>query len=842
MLPPNFRTTTENNRCVNCQAFDVVTHRCNRYKAEVPNTAVCDDWRPVTGKEVSSSPSGAMLHGPGGLLGLPGLGENEKSLSRAKHLLGKHDQRTHGHGKGDGGGGGRARSALQKLASRLRGGKGGEGGKGGGSAPKKGKPSRQQKDHADKITGVAYKRGAGRVGKGGAYSFRMTSNRKNATPSQDLAKQTSLERRLNRQYKKAGFWRWTTPDGHTIKISLPKGRDPLYTEFNVTISPSGSSSKSLGRAKLLSGVATKPGMTGGLHGPSIKNPRVYEALIKQGYSKEQAARISNSMVAAVTKKETQRSNASTHALLPDVVAAQALAFGAEIDPQDLTGSGVETYPHITLVYGVVNDPEAFRQVARIFRPFSVRFGEASLFTNDDFDVLKIDVEDVGDTPGLRTLNRLIQVKMPQLAEGRAIYEPHLTIAYLKPGTGRKYTGRMSLYGKTAVINRIEFTSPDDERTTISLGPEEAGSDTRSHLTVIKQKNGTYRWIGLSSNAFRDRDSEIVSTKALAEDVAYADKTKDYGTLRFWHMPNGIIGECDFNWLYGRTLIESGTFLNPKVAQKVAEKAADYQLSIGFRHPPSEPDSFGVFHHIRRFERSLVPTGLVANPFTKLVVKENHMNDEQKRKAFAALLDGDTETVKAVLDSASASEKQADAMGVAFKSADLATVLSKVDPDLLLEMAISIKESSLEEKDKSEADGQATKARNMDSEGEDDGEDDAMSAAARKMTAMVEKMGGYLDRMEKMVGSREKEASEAAQVAASVTEAKDRLDKLMAEVAATQATLKELTEGQPGDLAEGYRPSGDSTNVVGTQTGEQTKEKASANGFDGLVNFALGGIE
>jgi hypothetical protein len=32
---------------------------------------------------------------------------------------------------------------------------------------------------------------------------------------------------------------------------------------------------------------------GGSHGPSIKRPRVYEALRERGYSKEKAARISN---------------------------------------------------------------------------------------------------------------------------------------------------------------------------------------------------------------------------------------------------------------------------------------------------------------------------------------------------------------------------------------------------------------------------------------------------------------------------------------------------------------------------------------------------------------------
>lgn len=36
-------------------------------------------------------------------------------------------------------------------------------------------------------------------------------------------------------------------------------------------------------------------MPGNQHGPSIKRPRIYDALRRKGYSKRKAARISNSM-------------------------------------------------------------------------------------------------------------------------------------------------------------------------------------------------------------------------------------------------------------------------------------------------------------------------------------------------------------------------------------------------------------------------------------------------------------------------------------------------------------------------------------------------------------------
>lgn len=142
------------------------------------------------------------------------------------------------------------------------------------------------------------------------------------------------------------------------------------------------------------------------------------------------------------------------------------------------------------------------------------------------------------------------------------------------------------------------------------------------LLVFKDKRGDWRWVTISSTAFRDRDGEIVSTKALADDCARADKDGDYGVLRFWHMPGVDLGDCDFNALRGRVLIESGTFRSPEIAQRVAEKSADYQVSLGFRHPVEQPGKDGVFTTIRRFERSLVPIGRAANPFTSILVKRS----------------------------------------------------------------------------------------------------------------------------------------------------------------------------------------------------------------------------
>lgn len=359
------------------------------------------------------------------------------------------------------------------------------------------------------------------------------------------------------------------------------------------------------------------------------------------------------------------------------------------------------------------------------------------------------------------------------------------------------------------------------------------------LTVFKQADGRYRWVTRSSNAFKDRDSQIVSQKALEDDVVRADTTKDYGPLRFWHMLGVDIGDCDFNSIHNRTLVESGTFRDPAVAEKTASKAADYQISIGFRHPVDQPDEHGVFHTIRRFERSLVPAGRAANPFTSLSVhKEIQHMDNIKIAALKALLDGDEAAVKEILAGAEASEKTADQMGIAFKD----HTLNFASADELLEYAIQQKEAELNGTDQSAKEqpkGEATKEGSpAGKEPPEPSEDDEY---AMKMSAMVTKMGGYMDRMEKMFGKSEKAADDVTAVNGAVNAHSARLANVETTVKSLteqlESALKELTELKqdiPTGLGEGKRPTERTDNIV--SNGEATKSVAE--GFDSFMNFVV----
>jgi hypothetical protein len=140
------------------------------------------------------------------------------------------------------------------------------------------------------------------------------------------------------------------------------------------------------------------------------------------------------------------------------------------------------------------------------------------------------------------------------------------------------------------------------------------------MITIKQTSDGVRWVAISSTAYEDRDNEIVSTKALSQAVAQNKSKKEFGPLRFWHTPGIELGTTDFQAVTqnGKFLVESGLISDEYAPQIVrAFKSGKWQVSIGFVHPPTEPDKNGVFHNISIFERSIVPNGNAANGQTSI---------------------------------------------------------------------------------------------------------------------------------------------------------------------------------------------------------------------------------
>ena len=108
-----------------------------------------------------------------------------------------------------------------------------------------------------------------------------------------------------------------------------------------------------------------------------------------------------------------------------------------IDPED-DSFGLESQPHVTLLYGLnksVKDSEIKNIISSIdFSDITIELTKICLFEIDGYDVLKFDV---GDNETLVDANK--QLKKLPFTNDYPKFQPHMTIAYLNPGTGNKYT-------------------------------------------------------------------------------------------------------------------------------------------------------------------------------------------------------------------------------------------------------------------------------------------------------------------------------------------------------------------------------------------------------------------
>lgn len=205
-----------------------------------------------------------------------------------------------------------------------------------------------------------------------------------------------------------------------------------------------------------------------------------------------------------------------------------------------------------------------------------------------------------------------------------------------------------------------------------MGKELSQSSVKANsFSAFKNASGAWRWVLLSSNSFEDLDREIISQEALEADVERADKDKDFGPLRWWHVPGLELGDCDFNAMEGRVLVESGTFRHEKVAEAVSKSTDQLGASIGFLHPISEPDGDGVYYNIRRYERSLLPREAAANPSTTLLVeKENAIMKAQKEQELRTLMKGvDGSVIDNIIAMANSVENKNLEAGVRHKETD-----------------------------------------------------------------------------------------------------------------------------------------------------------------------------
>jgi predicted double-glycine peptidase len=152
-----------------------------------------------------------------------------------------------------------------------------------------------------------------------------------------------------------------------------------------------------------------------------------------------------------------------------------LELGEAVSAQDLAEKGREEDPHITVLYGLhTRFPEEIRDCIQGFGPIRATFGRLSLFTQEEAEVLKIEVIS-------SDLHRLHQcLALLEHTDSYSEYSPHLTIAYLVHGRGEHYLSlnQEGIEGVEVLFDRLTFSNPEGERTVISLAPPREESPAR----------------------------------------------------------------------------------------------------------------------------------------------------------------------------------------------------------------------------------------------------------------------------------------------------------------------------------------------------------------------------
>lgn len=161
--------------------------------------------------------------------------------------------------------------------------------------------------------------------------------------------------------------------------------------------------------------------------------------------------------------------------LPEWMAARVRAFGLGLIPDEDVYSdpacpsyGREDRPHCTVFWGIhTPDPEPVRDVLSGEGGFSITLGQTACFECERFDVVKIDVVECGD---LYRLHQQIGSRL-ECTETYS-YRPHVTLAYVRRGTGGRYVGRDDFEGQRLWVNSLRFSSSAGRVLYLGLGHRE----------------------------------------------------------------------------------------------------------------------------------------------------------------------------------------------------------------------------------------------------------------------------------------------------------------------------------------------------------------------------------
>jgi len=275
---------------------------------------------------------------------------------------------------------------------------------------------------------------------------------------------------------------------------------------------------------------------------------------------DEAERIANTLWAIIERNTEILQKAhdyqSTQVNLPKDLANKVLNLIKLIDPKDLHPTEKQDDDiHITVRYGLLPEvqPTEVKEILNSVRKVKASIVGVDVFRPEekDYDVLILRA----DSPDLALLNE--ELKQLPNESTHPVYQPHITIAYLKRGKGEKYRNLTTgLEGEPLEFDVVKFSNLEGKKTNINL--EKADIPVKSFVRTRKGKmeivnpftrrlaeSGTKTLgIGISpqfeQKGFIDLRGKKVDTPEDVAAIAQIYRNPQYETLRYVYVRNGII--------------------------------------------------------------------------------------------------------------------------------------------------------------------------------------------------------------------------------------------------------------------------------------------------------------
>jgi len=225
-----------------------------------------------------------------------------------------------------------------------------------------------------------------------------------------------------------------------------------------------------------------------------------------------------------------------------------------------------------------------------------------------------------------------------------------------------------------------------------------GKDVAHHgaAFALKAKDGRPWWFQWTTNAFRDRESEIFTTKSIEDYVDRHSSDDIKGEFWFWHIPGSKFADVRWQALIGRFLVQTGPFDDTTIGQAFKDFLVQHPdgypdfapngwgTSHGYRYDARDRED-GVYEQFEIKESTVLPWSKAANQFApapRIIQEVKEMNEEQRNALHGIFGEELTKTIE---EEGEKLTKELEEEGVDFKETEETVVETEVETQVETEV-------------------------------------------------------------------------------------------------------------------------------------------------------------